>query len=85
MQLWLKLDISKHPHYPKRSILELEEEIFHAALDKGVLCARGSWFRADPQTPPKELFFRVTFASASEEAMGLAIERLSTAIRESLN
>jgi aromatic amino acid aminotransferase I len=83
MFLWLKLDLSKHPRYPERSILELEDEIFHAALESGVLCAKGSWFRAEPETTPKDLFLRVTFASATEEAMGMAIGRLSTAIKSS--
>ncbi|KAI9166393.1 aromatic amino acid aminotransferase [Paramyrothecium foliicola] len=85
MFLWLKVDHLKHPDYPQRQILDLEEEIFTNAIDNGVLCAKGSWFRADPRTQPKELFFRVTFATASEEAMGLAIQRLSAAIKKSFN
>lgn len=77
------MDHTKHPDYPRRSILEIEEEIFLGAIDDGVLCARGSWFRAEPDTTPMELFFRTTFAAATEEAMAVAIRRLDGAIRRS--
>ncbi|PYH91389.1 aromatic amino acid aminotransferase [Aspergillus ellipticus CBS 707.79] len=83
MFLWLKVDPSKHPEYPQRSVLDIEEEIFLNAIDNGVLCARGSWFRTEPGTSSNEIFFRATYASASEEAMGTAIQRLSLAIRKS--
>ncbi|PWY71029.1 putative L-kynurenine/alpha-aminoadipate aminotransferase [Aspergillus heteromorphus CBS 117.55] len=83
MFLWMKVDPAKHPDYPRRSALDIEEEIFHHAIDNGVLCARGSWFRTEPGTPASEIFFRATYASASEEAMGTAIQRLSMAIRKS--
>lgn len=83
MFLWLKVDHTKHPDYPQKSILDLEEEIFLGAIDDGVLCARGSWFRAEPDTAPTELFFRTTYAAASEEAMTVAVGRLAAAIRRS--
>ncbi|OGM41475.1 putative L-kynurenine/alpha-aminoadipate aminotransferase [Aspergillus bombycis] len=83
MFLWLKVDHSKHPEYPRRSIEELEEEIFLQGISNGVLCTRGAWFRAEPNTPASGMFFRTTFASASEEAMGTAIQRLGQAIRQS--
>ncbi|KAL2757637.1 hypothetical protein ACRALDRAFT_1054848 [Sodiomyces alcalophilus JCM 7366] len=83
MFLWLKVDPSKHPGHPHRSVLEIEEEIFDHAISNGVLCARGSWFRTEPGTPARDMFFRTTFASASEEAMEMAIQRLGAAIRKS--
>ncbi|KAK2005114.1 aromatic amino acid aminotransferase [Colletotrichum falcatum] len=83
MFLWLKIDHSAHPDGPSRSLLEVEEEIFNSCIDKGVLCARGSWFRTEQDTPLKDLFFRATFASASEKDMDMAIQRLGAAIRES--
>ncbi|KAB8201742.1 Aminotransferase class I and II [Aspergillus parasiticus SU-1] len=83
MFLWLKVDHSKHPEYPRRSIEELEEEIFLQGISNGVLCTRGAWFRAEPNTPASGMFFRTTFASASEEAMATAIQRLGQAIRQS--
>ncbi|KAI5456824.1 putative L-kynurenine/alpha-aminoadipate aminotransferase [Mariannaea sp. PMI_226] len=82
MFLWLKVDHTKHPEFPQRGILEIEQDVFSNALENGVLCARGSWFRAEPHTAPSELFFRTTFAAATEDAMRTAIQRLSTAIRE---
>ncbi|KAL9943809.1 hypothetical protein D7B24_003906 [Verticillium nonalfalfae] len=83
MFLWLKVDHTKHPDYPQRSILEIEEDIFNNAIGNGVLCARGSWFRTEPGTPAKDMFFRATFASASEDAMSTAIQRLGAAIKTS--
>lgn len=83
MFLWLKVDHSKHPDYPRRSTEEIEEEIFNQAIGNGVLCARGSWFRTEPSTPASGLFFRTTFASASEEVMDSAVQRLGQTIRQS--
>ncbi|KAH6690429.1 aromatic amino acid aminotransferase [Plectosphaerella plurivora] len=83
MFLWLKVDHTKHPDYSSRTIIDLEDEIFHQAIENGVLCSRGSWFRTEPDVPANSIFFRATFASASEEAMSTAIERLGAAIRKS--
>lgn len=81
--MWLKIDHSAHPDGPSRPLLEVEEEIFNSCIDKGVLCARGSWFRTEQDTPLNDLFFRATFASASEKDMDEAIQRLGAAIKES--
>ncbi|TDZ26347.1 Aromatic amino acid aminotransferase [Colletotrichum orbiculare MAFF 240422] len=83
MFLWLTINHSLHPDVASRPLLEIEEEIFNSCIDKGVLCARGSWFRTEQDTPLKDLFFRATFASASEKDMDTAIQRLGAAIRES--
>ncbi|GLB07649.1 hypothetical protein AtubIFM57258_002997 [Aspergillus tubingensis] len=83
MFLWLQIDHHKHPQYPVKSVDMIEGEVFERAIQKGVLCARGSWFRAEPDTPASGMFFRVTFASASEGTIGVAIERLGEALRES--
>ena len=66
-----------------RSVLEIEEEIFNSCISRGVLVARGSWFRTEQDKPLKELFFRATFASASAENMNEAIRRFGHAVRES--
>ncbi|KAI0102322.1 aromatic amino acid aminotransferase-like protein [Hypoxylon sp. NC0597] len=83
MFLWLKVDHTQHPQATKKSILEIEEDIFKSCIDKGVLAIRGSWFRAERDVAPRELFFRTTFAAASEDDMARAIERFGAAIRES--
>ncbi|KAF6841578.1 aromatic amino acid aminotransferase I [Colletotrichum musicola] len=83
LQLWLTVDQSRHPDISSRTLEQIEEEIFNSCIDKGVLCARGSWFRTEQGTPLKDLFFRATFASASEKDMDTAIQRLGAAIRES--
>ncbi|KAK0657352.1 pyridoxal phosphate-dependent transferase [Cercophora newfieldiana] len=79
---WLKVDHTLHPSYPARSILDIEEEIFNRCIDGGVLVGRGSWFRAEHDKPPSGLYFRATFAAATEENMTEAIRRLGVAIRE---
>ncbi|KAH8591376.1 aromatic amino acid aminotransferase-like protein [Bisporella sp. PMI_857] len=84
MFLWLKLDWHKHPHANTKKIVELEEEIFLAAVDRGVLISRGSWFTAERVGfEATDLFFRATFAAASSEKMTEAIERFGVAVRES--
>ena len=83
MQLWLRVDPAQHPDHPSRPVLDIEDEIFRNAIDNGVLCARGSWFRTEPHVPAQDMFFRATFATASEEAMSTAIQRLGAAIRKS--
>ncbi|OTA69298.1 aromatic amino acid aminotransferas-like protein [Hypoxylon sp. EC38] len=81
--LWLKVDHTQHPQASTKSILEIEEDIFKSCIDKGVLAIRGSWFRAERDVAPRELFFRTTFAAASEDDMAHGIERFGAAIRES--
>jgi aromatic amino acid aminotransferase I len=82
-QHWLKVDHEAHPHASTKSILDIEEEIFNSCISKGVLVARGSWFRAEQDTPPSGLYFRATFAAATPGNMREAIRRLGEAIRES--
>jgi aromatic amino acid aminotransferase I len=73
-----------HPHAKTRQIIDIEDEIFHAAIEQGVLVSRGSWFAAEKfNFVPKDLFFRATFAAASEEKMTEAIERYGVAVRAS--
>lgn len=83
MFMWLKVDHEQHPDVNTKSLLQIEEEIFEACIDQGVLTCRGSWFRAEHDKPPTSLFFRTTFASASEEQMNVAIERFGTAVKQS--
>lgn len=79
------MDASKHPDYNGKEqstekLLELEERIFLAAVGKGVLCSRGSWFRAQKGSDT-EVFLRTTFAAATEEGIRNGIERLGEALR----
>jgi len=83
-QLWLKLNHTLHPSYATTSYIDLEEQIFLAAVEKGVLISRGSWFTAERDGyVPKDMFFRATFAAATEDKMTEAIERFGLAVRES--
>jgi aromatic amino acid aminotransferase I len=63
--------------------MDIEEEIFNLCIEKGVLVARGSWFRAEHDQAPSELFFRATYAAATPENMTEAIRRFGEAVRES--
>jgi aromatic amino acid aminotransferase I len=80
----MQIDWHKHPHAKTKGIVEIEEEIFLAAVDQGVLVSRGSWFTAERANfHPTDMFFRATFAAASEEKMTEAIERFGGAVRKS--
>jgi aromatic amino acid aminotransferase I len=80
----MQIDWHKHPHAKTKDIVEIEEEIFLAAVDQGVLVSRGSWFTAERANfHPTDMFFRTTFAAASEEKMTEAIERFGGAVRKS--
>lgn len=83
MFIWIKLDHSRHPKYPERSLEEIELEIFEEAVREGVLFARGSWFRAEPDIPQENVYFRVSFSTATQEQMTKAIQRLGQAIKKS--
>ena len=83
LQLWLKVDWHKHPAAKTKSILDIEEEVFLAAVEQGVLVSKGSWFSAEREGfVPEDLFFRATFAAASADKMTEAIERFGVAIQE---
>jgi aromatic amino acid aminotransferase I len=80
----MKVDWHKHPDAKTKHILDIEEEIFLAAIEEGVLLSRGSWFLGEKNDiAPTDMFFRATFAAATEEKMAEAIERFGNAVRES--
>ena len=84
---WITVDWKKHPDFdPENStsneaLLAIEDKIFLAAVDKGVLCSKGSWFRAQRGTD-REMFFRTTFAAASSADIVEAMRRFGEALRE---
>lgn len=78
---WIKVDWRKHPWVNEgKSILEIEDKIWRAGCDKGVLSAKGSWSRAEAN-PGDEMFFRMTFATAGAEDVKEAIRRFGEALR----
>jgi len=78
---WMKIDWQKHPHAKSKTVLELEEEIFQAAIAESVLTSKGSWFRAEADGG-EDMFFRTTFAAASSENITEAIRRFGVALRK---
>lgn len=86
MFFWIRVNWHKHPEFnpadgSAEALLAIEEKIFLAAVEKGVLCSRGSWFRAQRGTDT-EMFFRTTFAAASSGDIGEAMRRFGEALRE---
>ena len=79
-QSWTKINHTLHPQAAQKTLPELEDDIFHASIDHGVLTSRGSWFRAEGDFG-SELFFRTTFAAASAEQIDEAIKRFGDALR----
>ena len=79
----MQVDWHKHPHAKTKDISNIEEEIFMAAVHNGVLVSRGSWFTAERTCfHPTDMFFRATFAAATEDKMTEAIERFAEAVRK---
>ncbi|KAL8894740.1 MAG: hypothetical protein Q9192_004083 [Flavoplaca navasiana] len=80
---WIKVDWRKHPlirQGKEVQLLELEEKIWRAGVDSGVLTAKGSWFRAEGDTG-EDMFFRTTFAAAGEKDVVEAVERFGKGLR----
>lgn len=78
---WIEVDWRKHPKASSGAYEAIEEEIFQAAIDKGVLVSRGSWFNISESQADPKMFFRATFAAASEEKIQEAISRFADALR----
>jgi aromatic amino acid aminotransferase I / 2-aminoadipate transaminase len=86
MFFWIKVNWRKHPDFnagdgSANAFFAIEEHIFLAAVEKGVLCSKGSWFRAQRGTDT-EMFFRTTFAAASSGDIVEAMRRFGEALRE---
>jgi aromatic amino acid aminotransferase I len=86
MFFWIKINWHRHPKFntqdrSAKALLAIEDKIFLAAVEKGVLCSKGSWFRAQRGTDT-EMFFRTTFAAASSGDIAEAMKRFGEALRE---
>lgn len=76
------MDWRKHPGFSAgKGHDEIEEAVFLGSVDKGVLVSRGSWFLAERSAPETDMFFRATFAAASETEIVEAIKRFGVALR----
>jgi aromatic amino acid aminotransferase I len=62
----------------------VEESIFQAAIDQGVLVSRGTWFLAG-EIEPTDMFFRATFAAAPGDKIQEAIKRFGETLRAQFN
>ena len=78
---WIKIDWQQHPSKESKSMPDIEDEIFHASIDRGALIAKGSWSRAETDNPGSDMFFRTTFAAAPADKVEEAIRRMGDALR----
>ena len=78
---WIKIDWQSHPSKGSKSMLEIEDEIFHASINRGALTSKGSWFRAESNNPGNDMFFRTTFAAAPDEKVQEGIKRFAEALK----
>lgn len=77
----MNISWKKHPQASTIPLLDIEEEIYLAAIASGVLVIRGSWFRAEGDAG-EDLFFRATYAAATSENISEAIRRFGDALRD---
>ncbi|KAI9869958.1 MAG: Aromatic/aminoadipate aminotransferase 1, partial [Pleopsidium flavum] len=88
---WIRINWLAHPSlFPstttttitKKSFLEIEESIFQASVERGVLVMKGSWFRAERDVDTDMgMFFRATFAAAPGDQVAEGIRRFGEALR----
>ncbi|KAJ3543634.1 hypothetical protein NM208_g3474 [Fusarium decemcellulare] len=78
---WLRVDWKKHPDASFKSLMDIEEEIWHNAIEHGALVARGSWFTASKEDQCSETFYRATFAAAPLEKVEEAVKRSQKALK----
>lgn len=84
---WIEVDWRRHPKALSgdQNHDAIEEAIFKAAIDKGTLISRGSWFRGSTSYPQDKMFFRATFAAATEGNIQEAISRFADALKGEFN
>jgi aromatic amino acid aminotransferase I len=77
----MQIAYEKHPHFPEKTITEIEKEIFMASIEQGALVTCGSWFQAEHDVEHDTLFFRATYAAAPFEKIQEAIRRFGDAVK----
>lgn len=84
MFLWIKITWTAHPSVivgDNDGLLSIENKVYETALAHGVICCKGSAFRADAN-PGEDMFFRLSFATASLPHITEAVVRFGKAIGE---
>jgi aromatic amino acid aminotransferase I / 2-aminoadipate transaminase len=79
---WLRLDHTKYPRKPQKSLEEIEAEIFEAIIEQKTWLMQGSWFRPNRKEKLQGIFFRATYAAAPFERIEEGIQRLGRAVRQ---
>ncbi|KAF1357117.1 pyridoxal phosphate-dependent transferase [Delphinella strobiligena] len=79
----IRVNAQLHPLAATKTPLEIQDLIADKALANGVLCCKGSNFVAGDEYPLAEMFFRLTFATASTPQLQEGIRRFGLALKES--
>lgn len=87
MFLWIRIDTSEFCGNQGvdsgSSCLDVEDRIYNAAHENGVLVSKGSWFLSNVEAAC-EIHFRLTFAAAPIKELAEAVERFAVAVRSEL-
>ncbi|KAJ9485471.1 hypothetical protein VN97_g7893 [Penicillium thymicola] len=79
---WISVDWTQNPQARSKSTLEIEKEVYDAAIECGALVVPGSWLLpSEGRGGMEEVFFRMTYAAASAEDVEEAIWRLGMTLR----
>ncbi|KAK5147580.1 Aromatic/aminoadipate aminotransferase 1 [Rachicladosporium monterosium] len=79
---WLRVEWEKHPDYSRKTLVEIEDELFHANMRHGTLLMKGSWFCPDKEVDTGKMFFRATYAAAPLDQIREAVRRFGESLRE---
>lgn len=82
---WLEIDYKQHPAWKdsSKTKLQIEEEIFLKCVEHKVLLMKGSWFCAEQERQPDNMFLRATYAAAAFDQIHEAVKRFGDAVRDS--
>ncbi|KAK2749227.1 Aromatic/aminoadipate aminotransferase 1 [Myotisia sp. PD_48] len=79
---WIQIDWQKHPAVKEgKGHNAIEEMIYLAGIEAGVLACCGSWFLSDNSAGESDMFFRTTFAAAPAEKIDEAIKRFGATLK----
>ncbi|OKL57085.1 hypothetical protein UA08_07574 [Talaromyces atroroseus] len=79
---WIEIDWKAHPLYKAGADHgTIQRAIFASAVQQKVFLTQGSFFWCDSSAPESRMFFRATYASASQENLTEAARRFGVALR----
>lgn len=83
MFVWIRVDLSSHPGPASPTIDTIDSRIMTRAFEYGVQVTNGSMFESSsPQKSPRAVFFRLTFAAATDVALTTGVKLFAKAVRD---